>query len=508
MPVANGILNNLTINSPDTITQANSANTVVVNGTFTIISGMYSIGSNTLTLRGPISGTTGLNGGPNSNLTIAGAGSSTLPNITNNLKIFKINRNAANIITLGGNLTVSNLTMQGGKINTGANILTLGTASDTGSIGTLSYTSGQIITGSTGGFKRWFTASTVFNSLFPVGSNPDLNMITFSYTTAPTTGGTLTSKFVASDPGTNSILPINDNGYIVDTYSPTGYWQIDIGDGMSNDGIYTLGLEGQGFNVGGTAILNYTLLRILKRPVPGNDWTVQGTHVAGTGTNNDPTAWRSGLSGFSQFTFGGNTTDNPFGGPLPIELISFSDNLSGRNIELKWSTINEQNNSGFQIERINMTDKNNIWSSIGFVNGKNNNIINIYTFSDEKLQTGKYQYRLKQLDFNGNYKYYNLNNIIDVSLPVKLNLTQNYPNPFNPVTKIDYELPFDGRVSFKIYDLLGREVINVVNEQQKAGYYTLQLNANNMASGIYFYTLRFNNSNQTMVLTKKMTVIK
>ena len=54
--------------------------------------------------------------------------------------------------------------------------------------------------------------------------------------------------------------------------------------------------------------------------------------------------------------------------------------MAGINIELNWSTTNEQNNTGFQIERINMTDINNIWSSIGFVNGKNNNIINNYIF--------------------------------------------------------------------------------------------------------------------------------
>jgi hypothetical protein len=510
MPSANGILNNLTVNTPDTIKQANSANTVTVNGTFSLVSGMYSIGSNTLTLKGAVSGTTGLNGGPNSILTLGGTGSVTLPNITNNLKTFKINRNAANIITLGGNLIVNNtLNMSGGKINTGAFILTLGSAADTASVGTLTYTSGQIITGSTGGFKRWFSANTIFNALFPIGTTTNLNLITFSYTAAPTTGGSLTAKFDPTDPGTNSLNPIDDNGYTVDTYSPSGYWQLTIGDGMSNDGTYSLGLEGQGFNVGGTSILNYQLLRILKRPAPGNDWTASGTYIAGTGTNNDPTAWRSALVGFSQFAFGGNSVDNPFGGPLPVELSSFSSSSNGRNVNLSWSTSNEQNNSGFQIERLNNNDKTNQWFVLSFVKGKNNNnSLNSYSYSDNNLQSGKYSYRLKQVDYNGAYKYYSLNNIIEIGLPAKLNLSQNYPNPFNPTTKIDYSLPFDSKVTLLLYDILGREVKKVINEQQTAGFYTVEINTNNLASGIYIYKLAVNSNGANSILIKKMSLIK
>jgi hypothetical protein len=508
MPVANGILNNLTINTTGTITQANTANSVVVNNAFSIISGTYSIGSNTLTLKGPISGTTGLNGGPNSNLTLSGAGSATLPNITNNLKNFRMNRNTNNVITLGGNLSVNILTMQGGKINTGANILSLGTGTDTASIGTMAYTSGQIITGANGGFKRWFAANTVFNVLFPVGATTTLNMITLSFSSAPSAGGSLTAKFVASDPGANSLAAIDDAGYTVDTYSQTGYWQMDLGDGMSNDGIYSLGLEGQGFNVLGTSILNYQLLRILKRPSPGFDWAVDGTHVNGTGTNTDPTAWRSGMTGFSQFTYGGNIVDNPFTGTVPVELLSFTSRTNGRNTILNWSTLIEKNNSGFHIERTCLNDGNNQWTSLGFVSGKNNNTPSHYTYSDGNLQTGKYQYRLKQIDYNGNYKYFNLDGFIEIELPSKYFLSQNYPNPFNPVTKINYELPSDSKVNLTIYDLLGREITRPVNGFKAAGYYTVQINAENLSSGIYFYRLIANANGTDNIYIKKFNVVK
>jgi hypothetical protein len=393
--------------------------------------------------------------------------------------------------------------MINGNIITGSNLLTLGLSNII--TGLFTYTSGNIITGSSGGFVRWFDALTVSNIIFPVGTSGNLNKITLSFTTAPTAGGTLTAKFVASDPGTNSTVPLLDGSYTVDTYSPSGYWQID-NNGITG-GTYTIGLEGQGFNVGGTSILNYPLLRVLKRSAAGSNWTLPGSHVAGTGTNNDPTAWRSGLSGFSQFAYGGNIPDNPFSGPLPVELASFTSSVNVRNVTLNWSTISEQNNSGFQIERIN--NNNSQWSILSFVKGKNNNNSNnTYSYSDNNLQTGKYSYRLKQIDYNGNYKYYNLNNIIDIGLPSKIILSQNYPNPFNPVTKIDYQIPVESKVSMIVYDMLGREISRLVDEQQKAGFYTVQFNTNNFASGIYFYRLITNAGGQQQMLTKKLSIIK
>jgi len=96
---------------------------------------------------------------------------------------------------------------------------------------------------------------------------------------------------------------------------------------------------------------------------------------------------------------------------------------------------------------------------------------------------------LKQIDFNGHYEYFDLRNEINVGVPAKYSLSQNYPNPFNPSTKIDYELPYDGSVNIKLYDVSGREVATLVDEVKTAGYYTLQFNASNLASGAYFYRI-------------------
>ena len=94
--------------------------------------------------------------------------------------------------------------------------------------------------------------------------------------------------------------------------------------------------------------------------------------------------------------------------------------------------------------------------------------------------------------------------LADNNLPTQFVLYQNYPNPFNPSTTISYNLPTSNFIILKIYDVLGNEIITLVNEQQQAGLHKIQFYANNLSSGMYFYTL--NSGSQT--LTKKMILIK
>lgn len=73
--------------------------------------------------------------------------------------------------------------------------------------------------------------------------------------------------------------------------------------------------------------------------------------------------------------------------------------------------------------------------------------------------------------------------------PVEFRLYQNYPNPFNPVTTITYEVPKRTRVKITLHDILGQEVMKLVDEEKAAGNYALRLNAQSLPSGIYFYKL-------------------
>jgi hypothetical protein len=94
-------------------------------------------------------------------------------------------------------------------------------------------------------------------------------------------------------------------------------------------------------------------------------------------------------------------------------------------------------------------------------------------------------------------------NISSKEVPLEYSIG-NYPNPFNPTTVIGYQLPVAGYVTLKVFDLLGREVATLVNENKSAGYYKISFDASNLPSGVYFYNLLTGNSS----ITKKMLLIK
>ncbi len=91
-----------------------------------------------------------------------------------------------------------------------------------------------------------------------------------------------------------------------------------------------------------------------------------------------------------------------------------------------------------------------------------------------------------------------------VLIPQKLVLKQNYPNPFNPITSIVYHLPEAGNVELTLFNVLGQKVKELVREQKTAGTYLVRLNAQNLASGVYIYRLKFKNQ----IKVKKLIVLK
>lgn len=200
------------------------------------------------------------------------------------------------------------------------------------------------------------------------------------------------------------------------------------------------------------------------------------------------------------FTGGGTIND----GPLPVELAAFTSNISGPNIRLNWVTSLELNNSGFDVERKIAVD--NEWTKITFVAGRGNSNVPVnYSYADRKLSSGKYNYRLKQIDNNGVFKYFVLNGEVEIGVPNNFSLAQNYPNPFNPVSKIDFELPVDSRVTLIVYDAIGRNVAVLINNEfRPAGYHTAVFNGLKLSSGVYFYRITTDGFTQT----KKMMLSK
>ena len=197
---------------------------------------------------------------------------------------------------------------------------------------------------------------------------------------------------------------------------------------------------------------------------------------------------------------------------LPVELSSFNYETVKGNVTLHWSTSSETNNAGFEIERMDVTGQipasqngSDDWEVAGFVSGSgNSSSINNYSFTDRNLSSGKYNYRLKQVDYNGNYEYFSLNSDVIIGTPQNFILGQNYPNPFNPSTVINYNIPQDSYVKIKLYDNTGKEVRTLLSGFISAGYNTINFNASDLASGVYFYNINAGK----YTATKKMMLVR
>jgi hypothetical protein len=182
---------------------------------------------------------------------------------------------------------------------------------------------------------------------------------------------------------------------------------------------------------------------------------------------------------------------------IPVELTAFNASVDKNDVRLDWTTATELNNLGFEVQR---KDKEGIFESLGFINGKGTTTeINQYSFVDSKVDAGNYTYRLMQKDFDGSFAY-SPEVEVDINLPLKYSLEQNYPNPFNPTTTIGYSIPEDNFVTIKLYDILGNEVITLVNDQKQAGRYEMLYNASNIASGVYYYQITSGSFTQTRKL--------
>jgi hypothetical protein len=193
---------------------------------------------------------------------------------------------------------------------------------------------------------------------------------------------------------------------------------------------------------------------------------------------------------------------------LPVELVSFTGEAGDQKVILTWTTASENNNDHFYL--IRGTDGRNFERVGNDISGTNSPTGSTYHYVDGNLVNGtNYFYKLVDVDING---YETVNNILvsatpyatPVIIPDIYCLHQNYPNPFNPNTNISYDIKENGHVSLKVFDILGREVMTLVNTNQAAGSYSVEFNAASLSSGIYFYQLKVNDFSDL----KKMVVLK
>jgi hypothetical protein len=188
---------------------------------------------------------------------------------------------------------------------------------------------------------------------------------------------------------------------------------------------------------------------------------------------------------------------------LPVEMACFSATANRLAAEVHWSTSTEVDNSGFEIERkCGATG----WTKVGFVSGSGTSTsLQTYSYTDEVPRAGLYEYRLKQIDRSGTFKYSDVMQVEVGMAPKVLALGSNYPNPFNPATSIEFSVPRDGRAVLKIYNTLGQEVATLFDGNAVAG--TLQkanFDASRLASGVYYSRLEFGGQ----ALVKRMMLVK
>lgn len=452
---------------------------VTVGTSLQLTSGTLSIGSNTLTINGGLTLTGGLlTGGPTSNITIGGTGTTpSIPGI--DLGILEVNRSSGLSIT-GGVTVGSQLILTNGTLNTGGNPLTLGTSPT--SRGTLSRSAGMI----NGCFRRWIGAETSENNIFPLAGAPAYSPANMSFTAAPT-GGTLTGCFNPVDPGMAG-FPLNDGGTILENIWPGGYWTITQGDGLSG-GTYAAEFT----TAIGSGVSNYQSLRIVKRANSSVNWSADGAHVTATGSNSNPTVKRSDLTSFSDFAIAG-TSENA----LPVQIASFTAQYaSSLGVRLEWTTVSEVNNFGFHVQRKAPGQGSFTTIAGSFVPGHGTTIVpQNYSYDDHTAPPGTWHYRLEQIDLDGSMNYSDpvevdvLTSAGEESVEISaFALHQNYPNPFNPGTTVSYDLAQRSLVSLRVFNLIGQEVTTLVSGERAAGRHVEAFLANQLPSGVYLYVL-------------------
>jgi len=198
---------------------------------------------------------------------------------------------------------------------------------------------------------------------------------------------------------------------------------------------------------------------------------------------------------------------------LPIDLMIFTAKSDRGVVRLYWKTASEIENAYFILDRSILEDEN--YLEVDRINGQGNKASETeYRYLDRNVKVGEsYYYRLSDVDFKGNRTVSDII-LVSVKRPGLFRLSQNYPNPFNPKTSIRYDIPINAVVSLNIYDVLGRDVIQLVHAEQVAGFYTVQWDGKNKfgedtGSGVYFYWIIATGENgNKFSQVKKMVMVK
>jgi hypothetical protein len=201
---------------------------------------------------------------------------------------------------------------------------------------------------------------------------------------------------------------------------------------------------------------------------------------------------------------------------LPVQMQRFMGEYAyDAGVKLNWTTQSEVNSAGFHILRSETPDAEiGSWTRVtgAMIPGQgNSSSASEYAFSDANVGWDKtYYYQIHEIStvFGDTSKsYYGPLSVTTKPAPKGFRLSQNYPNPFNPSTQFDYEIRDAVHVKITVFNLLGKEVATLVNEQRPAGVYAVQWDGSDAsgrqtASGIYFYRIQAGDRTDIRKMTK------
>jgi hypothetical protein len=401
---------------------------------------------------------------------VSGSG---LPATVKSLYVLK--SNLTDRVTLTNSVRAdSALRMYSGHIITGSNRVELG--KDVSNRGTLDYTAGYVV----GNMRRWYDGTNSGNAsgLYPLGEDKSGTLknrkYLIEYSSDPT-GGYLDVNFNPVNMGLAG-LPITGipavgsctSSFDVTSTEDEGYWIATPEASRLGDGAYKLSITGEDFST----VTDLCELTLLKRVGAGN-WTTPGTHLQPTGSISVPTVSRSGITGFSNFGFGGGAPN-----PLPVELTSFTGTCVEDGIsQITWSTASEFNSKHFIVQR--STDGVQytaiaVIPAAGFSTQPRN-----YSITDTSVNANSSYYRLIEVDFNNQQTIYSF-------IQVKCNEV-NGIHVFYTQPKVTVEVVStkDKQVGFNVYEVSGK-LLHAETKQIVRGYNRFDLSMQDkLAKGIY-----------------------
>jgi hypothetical protein len=383
-------------------------------------------------------------------------------------------QNPAAINSLGDLQVRNQLEMVQGNLQAENLLLTLGeSVSNTGN---LQYQNGRII----GKMRRWFGSASNSGSesgLFPIGNSLHDQFVTVEYMSAPSSGGTLTAGFVPENMAqfgvpTNPFLIAASGScpeFLATNLSEQGYWEMVDASGLSG-GTYDITFEADGFSI----VTDPCLLTALKR-VGSGSWEESGSHTASLGIANRPVVKREGASGWSNWGFGAGGLN-----PLPIELIDFTVEQKATSVELKWRTASELNNAQFVIER--SSNAVNFDALLSVPGAGNSNVVLEYMELDQNPLAGISYYRLKQIDFNGDFTY---SPIKPVNFSASNRLLLNSWSLSEGTLNLDISTT-EKAVTVVVYDISGR---TIKKSDFNGSDNSLQIGLPYLSHGIYMVSI-------------------